>query len=189
MYWPSVVTLREQSISLSLETSLLSWTTMLKHIGGNYFVGSSSILLTANSCFQLLVVQESSGRMKGTGIWKIPTGVVEEVCSMLKLKSALNTSHISTWSFKLCLSFCPAGWGCIWSCNKGSKRRNRSKYILYTTVKHSTVKVDLKCYIMNQSINASKFSAVHLTVIVSLRLSGFLLVQIDTEFLEVLAFR
>lgn len=69
---------------------------MLKHIGGNYFVGSSSILLTANSCFQLLVVQESSGRMKGTGIWKIPTGVVEEVCSMLKLKSALNTSHIST---------------------------------------------------------------------------------------------
>lgn len=29
--------------------------------------------------FQLLVVQENIGRLKGSGIWKIPTGTLEEV--------------------------------------------------------------------------------------------------------------
>ena len=28
----------------------------------------------------MLVVQEKSGRFRGTGIWKFPTGVVDEVC-------------------------------------------------------------------------------------------------------------
>ncbi|CAN4103914.1 unnamed protein product [Withania somnifera] len=39
-------------------------------------VGIGAIVL--NEKRELLVVQESSGRMKGMGIWKIPTGVVEE---------------------------------------------------------------------------------------------------------------
>ncbi|XP_016476619.1 nudix hydrolase 10 [Nicotiana tabacum] len=39
-------------------------------------VGIGAVIL--NEKRELLVVQESSGRMKGTGIWKIPTGVVEE---------------------------------------------------------------------------------------------------------------
>lgn len=29
---------------------------------------------------QVLVVQEKSGRFRGTGVWKFPTGVVDEVC-------------------------------------------------------------------------------------------------------------
>ncbi|XP_055824903.1 nudix hydrolase 2-like isoform X1 [Solanum dulcamara] len=40
-------------------------------------VGIGAIVL--NEKRELLVVQESSGKMKGTGIWKIPTGVVEEI--------------------------------------------------------------------------------------------------------------
>lgn len=28
----------------------------------------------------MLVVQEKSGRFRGTGVWKLPTGVVDEVC-------------------------------------------------------------------------------------------------------------
>jgi len=32
----------------------------------------------------VLVVQENSGRFRGTGIWKIPTGVVEEVCDLVR---------------------------------------------------------------------------------------------------------
>ena len=33
------------------------------------------------SFLQILVVQEKSGLFKGTGVWKIPTGVVDEVCT------------------------------------------------------------------------------------------------------------
>ena len=34
------------------------------------------------SCFvsQMLVVQERGGIFRGTGLWKMPTGVVNEVC-------------------------------------------------------------------------------------------------------------
>lgn len=28
---------------------------------------------------QILVVQEKSGNLRGTGVWKFPTGVVDEV--------------------------------------------------------------------------------------------------------------
>nr|GMC75551.1 nudix hydrolase 2-like isoform X1 [Ipomoea batatas] len=40
-------------------------------------VGIGAIVM--NEHRELLVVQENSGNFKGTGIWKIPTGVVEEV--------------------------------------------------------------------------------------------------------------
>jgi len=33
----------------------------------------------------LLVVQEKSGKLKGMGVWKIPTGVVDEVFSLTNL--------------------------------------------------------------------------------------------------------
>ncbi|KAJ8532509.1 hypothetical protein K7X08_012432 [Anisodus acutangulus] len=36
------------------------------------------MLFVLNEKKELLVVQENSGRMKGTGIWKIPNGGVEE---------------------------------------------------------------------------------------------------------------
>ncbi|KAL2944987.1 Nudix hydrolase 2 [Bienertia sinuspersici] len=39
-------------------------------------VGIGAIVLTEKR--ELLVVQEKSGRFRGTGIWKIPTGVVDE---------------------------------------------------------------------------------------------------------------
>ncbi|KAJ8542829.1 hypothetical protein K7X08_005352 [Anisodus acutangulus] len=39
-----------------------------------YWIPKTENTIPAN----LLVVQENSGRMKGTGIWKIPTGGVEE---------------------------------------------------------------------------------------------------------------
>lgn len=39
-------------------------------------VGVGAIVLTENR--EMLVVQENSGRFQGTGIWKIPTGVVDE---------------------------------------------------------------------------------------------------------------
>ncbi|KAK9673741.1 hypothetical protein RND81_12G186000 [Saponaria officinalis] len=39
-------------------------------------VGVGAIVLTENR--ELLVVQEKSGKLRGTGIWKIPTGVVDE---------------------------------------------------------------------------------------------------------------
>ena len=29
----------------------------------------------------MLVVQEKNGVLRGTGVWKFPTGVVDEVCS------------------------------------------------------------------------------------------------------------
>lgn len=38
-----------------------------------------SLLSLMYWCLQMLVVQENSGRFQGTGIWKIPTGVVDEV--------------------------------------------------------------------------------------------------------------
>ncbi|XP_074287834.1 uncharacterized protein LOC141612987 [Silene latifolia] len=39
-------------------------------------VGIGAIVLTEKR--ELLVVQENSGRLRGTGIWKVPTGVVDE---------------------------------------------------------------------------------------------------------------
>uniref|UniRef100_A0A7C9DKR1 Nudix hydrolase domain-containing protein n=1 Tax=Opuntia streptacantha TaxID=393608 RepID=A0A7C9DKR1_OPUST len=39
-------------------------------------VGVGALILTEKK--EVLVVQENSGRFRGTGIWKIPTGVVEE---------------------------------------------------------------------------------------------------------------
>ncbi|KAL6195942.1 hypothetical protein ACLB2K_031559 [Fragaria x ananassa] len=39
-------------------------------------VGVGAIIL--NDISELLVVQEKSGRLQGTGVWKIPTGVVDE---------------------------------------------------------------------------------------------------------------
>lgn len=33
-----------------------------------------------NIQWQVLVVQEKSGLLRGTGVWKFPTGVVDEVC-------------------------------------------------------------------------------------------------------------
>ncbi|KAL9226962.1 hypothetical protein vseg_002714 [Gypsophila vaccaria] len=39
-------------------------------------VGIGAIVLTENR--EMLVVQENSGKLRGTGIWKIPTGVVDE---------------------------------------------------------------------------------------------------------------
>ncbi|XP_050369728.1 nudix hydrolase 10-like isoform X1 [Argentina anserina] len=39
-------------------------------------VGVGAIILNDKS--EILVVQEKSGRLKGTGVWKIPTGIVDE---------------------------------------------------------------------------------------------------------------
>ena len=71
--------------------------------------------------YQLLVVQEKSGAFKGTGVWKLPTGTVEEVCKLyffllhfLFLLQKMKTN----WSSILC-----TGWRYICSCNQGSERR------------------------------------------------------------------
>ena len=39
--------------------------------------------------WQVLVVQEISGKFKGTGVWKFPTGVVNEV-SMPQMQLFIN---------------------------------------------------------------------------------------------------
>lgn len=39
---------------------------------------------------QLLVVLEKHGRFKGTGIWKIPTGMVEEVCVLSEVSCEIS---------------------------------------------------------------------------------------------------
>ncbi|CAO2835753.1 unnamed protein product [Amaranthus hypochondriacus] len=45
-------------------------------INATHRVGVGAIVLTDKK--EILVVQENSGRFRGTGIWKIPTGVVDE---------------------------------------------------------------------------------------------------------------
>lgn len=43
----------------------------------------------------MLVVQEKSGGFRGTGVWKFPTGVVDEVGRACSRKSISITSHKS----------------------------------------------------------------------------------------------
>ncbi|XP_057529439.1 nudix hydrolase 2-like isoform X2 [Amaranthus tricolor] len=45
-------------------------------INATHRIGVGAIVLTDEK--EILVVQENSGRFRGTGIWKIPTGVVDE---------------------------------------------------------------------------------------------------------------
>ncbi|KAK9268861.1 hypothetical protein L1049_000626 [Liquidambar formosana] len=43
-----------------------------------YWIPETASSIPANASHRLLVVQEKSGRLKGMGVWKIPTGVVEQ---------------------------------------------------------------------------------------------------------------
>ncbi|XP_008227158.1 PREDICTED: nudix hydrolase 10-like isoform X2 [Prunus mume] len=43
-----------------------------------YWIPETTNTLPANASHRMLVVQEKSGRFQGTGVWKIPTGVVDE---------------------------------------------------------------------------------------------------------------
>ncbi|XP_043813834.1 metal transporter Nramp5 isoform X5 [Manihot esculenta] len=45
---------------------------------GVLLTGFSTLLLIGLQKYGVLVVQEKSGRFRGTGVWKIPTGVVDE---------------------------------------------------------------------------------------------------------------
>lgn len=38
---------------------------------------------------QVLVVQEKNGLLRGTGVWKFPTGVVDEVCANFRPEELL----------------------------------------------------------------------------------------------------
>ena len=84
-----------------------------------YSYHSSSIILMLQlklSCFvsQMLVVQERGGIFRGTGLWKMPTGVVNEVCQNY-YKPNYCLQNCLFVCFQLWIQF--AGWGSLWWCN------------------------------------------------------------------------
>ena len=83
-----------------------------------------SFLPVVTHLAQLLVVLEKHGRFKGTGIWKIPTGMVEEVCVLNKV------SFEKSKRFNKYIAFTCPGRGYHCRSNKRSKRGNRSKQLL-----------------------------------------------------------
>lgn len=74
---------------------------------------------------QLLVVLEKHGRFKGTGIWKIPTGMVEEVCILSEVSCEIEPKRFNQY-----IAFESPGRGYLLRCNKRSKRGNWSKQLL-----------------------------------------------------------
>lgn len=86
---------------------------------------SFSFLPVAIHLAQLLVVLEKHGRFKGTGIWKIPTGMVEEVCVLNEV-----SLEKSKGFNKYIIAFTCPGRGYLCRSNKRSKRGNRSKQLL-----------------------------------------------------------
>ncbi|XP_019072945.1 nudix hydrolase 10 isoform X1 [Vitis vinifera] len=105
-------------------------------------VGIGAIVM--NDKRELLVVQEKSGKLKGTGIWKIPTGVVDAGEDIFKAA--------------------------------------------VREVKEET-NVSDKCLIMHFTVNVKLCFQVSHSSVGGLSKSWFLLLQIDTEFVEILGFR
>lgn len=68
-------------------------------------VGVGAIVLTDKK--EILVVQEKSGKFRGTGIWKIPTGVVDEgedisaaAVREVKEETGIDTKFVETLAFR-----------------------------------------------------------------------------------------
>lgn len=122
----------------------------------------STVLLLLNPAIllQLLVVQEKNGRLRGTGIWKIPTGVIDQVlvsaeaCYLGKITCLLGVFNWYRFT----------GGGYFWRCYKRSKRRNTSNASCKLKTQHSFFRFTFLSW-------------------------GVSFLQIDTEFVELLAFR
>ncbi|XP_043815559.1 nudix hydrolase 2-like isoform X2 [Manihot esculenta] len=67
-------------------------------------VGIGAIVI--NDKREVLVVQEKSGRFRGTGVWKIPTGVVDELSYLF--------FTVLGWTYSINCSFVFRIWGIFW---------------------------------------------------------------------------
>ncbi|MBA0741735.1 hypothetical protein Gogos_014864, partial [Gossypium gossypioides] len=73
-------------------------------------VGISAFVM--NDKRQVLVVQEKSGKFKGTGVWKFPTGVVDEgedismaAIREVKEETGIDTEFVEILAFRYVLSY------------------------------------------------------------------------------------
>ncbi|KAL8243340.1 hypothetical protein R6Q59_009598 [Mikania micrantha] len=87
---------------------LVNWipeTTNTIPANASHRVGVGAIVL--NDKREILVVQEKNGKMRGTGIWKIPTGIVEEgedisagVIREVKEETGIDTEFVEVLAFR-----------------------------------------------------------------------------------------
>ncbi|KAD4386347.1 hypothetical protein E3N88_26516 [Mikania micrantha] len=87
---------------------LVNWipeTTNTIPANASHRVGVGAIVL--NDKREILVVQEKNGKMRGTGIWKIPTGIVEEgedisagVIREVKEETGVDTEFVEVLAFR-----------------------------------------------------------------------------------------
>lgn len=46
------------------------------------YPGRTANMILLYAVYQVLAVQEKSGKFRGSGVWKFPTGVVDQVCKV-----------------------------------------------------------------------------------------------------------
>ncbi|KAG2294087.1 hypothetical protein Bca52824_040756 [Brassica carinata] len=72
---------------------------------------SSQLSSLVDSAIKVLVVQEIGGRFKGTGVWKLPTGVIQEACILTCGRSG-GVLHVS-WTCSLTCGARGAATRCV----------------------------------------------------------------------------